>query len=217
MQNPTDKQKAISSLKNYYKFHSKIYDLSRWTFLFGRKQIIYSIAKIANPKKILEVGCGTGANLLLIHKFFPEAELCGIDISDDMLKIAEKKLKNSGAKFTALARNYDSPIRKSSFDLLIFSYCLSMINPGWENAILAAKDDIKENGMIAVVDFYGTNSLKFQKWMEFNHVKMKYHLPPALEKTFCKRLYKTGSPYFNLWKYFIFVGEKISESSESSS
>ena len=43
-----------SAMDNYYKFQSKIYDMTRWTFLFGRDEIIKAIPLERNAKiKIL--------------------------------------------------------------------------------------------------------------------------------------------------------------------
>ena len=48
------------ALQGYYALHSKIYDATRWSFLFGRERILQHVAAIDHPKRILEVGCGWG-------------------------------------------------------------------------------------------------------------------------------------------------------------
>ena len=81
------------ALKRYYRLHAKIYDVTRWSFLFGRQRIIELASKNSQPKKILEVGCGTGRNLSALAKAFPEATITGLDLSSDMLSIARNKLQ----------------------------------------------------------------------------------------------------------------------------
>ena len=44
--------------------------------------------------EILDICTGTAANAISIAKMNPEARITGIDISKDMLKVAEKKFKN---------------------------------------------------------------------------------------------------------------------------
>jgi len=44
------------------------------------------------PKRILEVGTGTGAGAFLLAERFPEAEILGIDISAEMIRIAQAKV-----------------------------------------------------------------------------------------------------------------------------
>ena len=45
----------------------------------------------SEDKRILEVGCGTGYNLLNLAQTYPKATLVGMDLSSDMLAIAKKK------------------------------------------------------------------------------------------------------------------------------
>ena len=85
-------------LQQYYRVHAKIYDLTRWTFLFGRQEILTDVRNARTPARILEIGCGTGKNLAQMARLFPQAELTGIDLADAMLAVARKK-------FAAMPRN----------------------------------------------------------------------------------------------------------------
>lgn len=59
-------------LSRYYRWHARLYDATRWSFLFGRAALIRSIAGFrAPPRHILEIGCGTGSNLLRLARQFP--------------------------------------------------------------------------------------------------------------------------------------------------
>ena len=70
--------------------HAKIYDLTRWTFLFGREALMRRLAAILNPERLLEVGCGTGKNLLELGRLFPGARSRGVESSAPMLTRAQK-------------------------------------------------------------------------------------------------------------------------------
>lgn len=93
----------------YYKNFSKIYDkfmkecnYDEWSEFV--KEII-SKEKI-NGKKLLDLGCGTGEILLRLKDEF---ECTGLDLSEDMLTIANKKLKNKGVKlFLGDMREFDT-------------------------------------------------------------------------------------------------------------
>ena len=80
-------------MEGYYRLHAQIYDATRWSFLFGRKTLIRRVAAMTQPATILEIGCGTGKNLLTLAKTFPQARLFGLDISESMLRIASKHRK----------------------------------------------------------------------------------------------------------------------------
>lgn len=68
-----------------------------------------------NTGSVLELGCGTGNNLLSFGK---NTELTGIDISDEMLKIAKKKLP-AGTFYCKDIRGFSLD---KKFDLIICLY-----------------------------------------------------------------------------------------------
>ncbi|MBN8418248.1 MAG: class I SAM-dependent methyltransferase [Verrucomicrobia bacterium] len=197
-----------TALERYYQFHSHIYDATRWSFLFGRESVLMRAACVSKPQRILEVGCGTGRNLAGLRRRFPEAEITGVDLSEQMLAIAAKKVKDD--KTTLLRRSYSEPVHQDgkSFDLVLFSYALSMFNPGWEQAINAAWEDLAEGGCIAVVDFSDSYFSWFRNWMGVNHVRMEGHLWPYLGQKFAPLLDERFAAYGGVWNYGIFIGRK---------
>ncbi len=192
-----------TALQGYYALHAKIYDATRWSFLFGRESILHRIAGIKRPSRILEVGCGTGSNLVSLRSLFPMAEITGVDLSSDMLQVARRKVHN----VNLLQQSYDAPIR-GDFDLVLFSYALTMFNPGWEQAIRAAHRDLCTGGLIGVVDFSHTQSTIFRRWMGLNHVRMDGHLWPFLRTEFTAISGSRLAAYAGLWHYGMFVGQK---------
>lgn len=189
------------SLQGYYALHARIYDATRWTFLFGRERILHRIKAVSNPQRILEVGCGTGRNLQSLRRIFPHAEITGVDLSADMLEIAKRKTSD----VTLIRQPYDAPIA-GDFDLVLFSYALSMFNPGWEQAIQAAKVDLSPGGMLAVVDFSHTRSGIFRNWMEVNHVRMEGHLWPESRDELEPLVDECHPAYAGIWHYGLFIG-----------
>ena len=197
-------------LSRYYRWHARLYDATRWSFLFGRAALIQSIARLSPPpRRILEIGCGTGSNLLHLRRQFPDAALVGLDLSSDMLARARRKLAAHPARITLLQWRYDQPLYlEPTFDLIVFSYCLSMINPGWERALDAALRDLRPNGLLAAVDFHDTRFTGFQRWMGVNHVRMDGHLLPRLN-ALCPPVAQTlRAAYGGGWRYFRFIGQK---------
>lgn len=90
------------------------YDLIFGNWIIKMQTRIIKSAKIRNKSKILDVGCGTG-NLLYLLEKYTNAELYGIDISKEMLKIAKKKLRNSNLK---LAQVENLKFSKNYFDYI---------------------------------------------------------------------------------------------------
>jgi S-adenosylmethionine-diacylgycerolhomoserine-N-methlytransferase len=199
-----------AALSRYYRGHARLYDATRWSFLFGRAALIRSLALLPTPpRNILEIGCGTGSNLLRLARQFPEAAVTGLDLSTDMLARARRKLEKGQLPVTLLQQRYDRPLYPEPiFDLIVFSYCLSMIDPGWERAVDSALRDLRPGGRLAVVDFHDTRFAGFRRWMGVNHVRMDGHLLPRLNAR-CPPVAQTlRSAYGGGWRYFVFIGQK---------
>jgi S-adenosylmethionine-diacylgycerolhomoserine-N-methlytransferase len=202
-----DTQGKHRALMRYYRLHAGIYDLTRWSFLRGREALVRRVAAGYTPTRILEVGCGTGKNLGHLGRLFPQAQLWGLDLSAAMLGVAGKKLAGLAHRLTLVQAAYDRPVAEEPFfDLVVFSYALSMFNPGWEEALKAAGQDLAPGGAMAVVDFYDSNSPIFKHWMALNHVRLDGHLLPGLKSHFPHHEATIRPAYVGLWSYFLFIG-----------
>jgi S-adenosylmethionine-diacylgycerolhomoserine-N-methlytransferase len=117
-----------------------IYDLTRKYYLLGRDRLI---ARLDVPVggTVLEVGCGTGRNLIAVARRYPTARLYGLDISEEMLATARASVAKAGLsdRITleqADATDFDAQalFGSATFDRVFFSYTLSMI-PDWRAAL----------------------------------------------------------------------------------
>lgn len=206
-----DSNEQASGMEQYYKFQSKIYDMTRWSFLFGRVEIIKDIPIERNADvRILEVGCGTGFNTKILAQTFNNAEINAYEVSDDMVRLSQKKTAAFGDRVKILHQPYgsDPEALVSTFDAVLFSYSLTMINPQWENLIKQAYKDLKPGGYIAVVDFHDSKFNWFKKHMGNNHVRMDSHLQPLLEELFDPIVNESKTAYAGVWEYLMFVGKK---------
>jgi len=199
-----------AALLRYYRLHAGIYDATRWSFLFGREALLKTAAGITSPRRVLEIGCGTGRNLLSLCRLFPDAELTGVDLSGVMLDKAWQKLRPHQGRVKLIQQAYGEPLSAGEpmFDLVVCSYALSMFNPGWDSAIDAAALDVVPGGHFALVDFHDSAVPAFSKWMGVNHVRMEGHLRPRLQEVFDPVVDRVNAAYGGLWRYHTFVGRK---------
>jgi S-adenosylmethionine-diacylgycerolhomoserine-N-methlytransferase len=201
-----------SPIESYYRLHSHIYDATRWSFLFGRTAVLRAAAAVARPARILEVGCGTGKNLVNLCRLFPQAEVMGVDLSETMLAVARRKTAPLGGRVRLLHGAYGPAFQNEQpRDLILFSYALSMFNPGFAEAIATAHRDLAPGGHVAVVDFHDTRLPFFERWMGVNHVRMNGQLQPELEARFEARTNRIQAAYGGAWRYLLFVGQKTAE------
>lgn len=141
-----------------YRTQRHIYDLTRKYYLLGRDRLI---AGLRPPPKgaVLEVGCGTGRNLVAAARAWPQAQLHGFDISRAMLETATMAVRRAGLSHRVRLAQGDATgfdpramFGRKDFDRIFFSYTLSMI-PGWREAISASIDVLAPGGAIHIVDF----------------------------------------------------------------
>lgn len=198
-----------SPLERYYRLHSRIYDLTRWSFLFGRRSLLDRLPAGASPREVLEIGCGTGAVLAPMARRLAHARLEGVDLSGEMLKVARRRCRGFGDRVRLGREAYGTPRGgEGRFDLVVASYALSMFNPGWEGAIEQAARDLRPGGRIAVVDFHDSPLPWFRRWMGVNHVRLEGHLLPRLESLFEVEHRRVRGAYGGVWRYLEFVGRK---------
>ncbi|MBK6931880.1 MAG: class I SAM-dependent methyltransferase [Saprospirales bacterium] len=197
-------------MKRYYKWHAVLYDATRWTFLFGRQAMLRRLPALGSETVVAEVGCGTGRNLLHLARMHPEWRLVGIDVSPDMLRKASK----ATSRYSGRVQLFEQPYGADQFrlpepaDIILFSYSLTMFNPGWEAAIEQARADLKPGGFLAVVDFHDTRSAGLNWWMQRHNVRIDAHLLPVLAKQTTAVFQEIRKGWGGLWRYFMFIGEK---------
>jgi S-adenosylmethionine-diacylgycerolhomoserine-N-methlytransferase len=198
-----------AAIEKYYQLHAHIYDATRWSFLFGRTGILRDIAAAGAPARILEAGCGTGQNIANLGRMFPHAQVTGVDLSEPMLERARRATAAFGGRVRLKHGAYGAgPGEPGGFDLVLFSYALTMFNPGFEQAIEAAHRDLAPGGHIAVVDFHDTRLRLFERWMRVNHVRMNGQLRPILQERFEPHADRLHTAYGGVWRYLMFVGRK---------
>jgi len=101
-------RKNFSRYARYYDKHSTVQDLSASRL----------ISKVADNSfgNILDIGCGTGNYTRLLKERFPQARIKAIDISNEMIKIAERKLEGESIEF--ITRDGETIVPQEKFDLI---------------------------------------------------------------------------------------------------
>jgi ubiquinone/menaquinone biosynthesis C-methylase UbiE len=98
------------------------------------RQALIETIKV-KPRRILDLGCGTGSTTLMLKQAFPQAEVIGLDLSPHMLVMAEHK----AASFNILWRHGNAEktaFPESSFDLVTASLLFREIPSVVSHAIL---------------------------------------------------------------------------------
>lgn len=149
---------ARAHMDAIYRYQRYIYDITRKYYLLGRDRLLNEL-RPADGGSVLEVGCGTGRNLILAARRYPKARFYGFDISTEMLKTAEANIAKAGLSDRITVTQGDATqfdpqamFGRADFDRVFVSYALSMIPP-WRAVIPAALKAVARGGRLMIVDF----------------------------------------------------------------
>ena len=200
-------EKHAKNVAQYYRLHAPIYDVTRWSFLFGRKTLIDQIPSLPAQPNILEVGCGTGKNLIYLKQRFPDADITGIDLSTDMIGKAHKNITTPSINLKKM-RYGSGKLKEETYDLILLSYTLTMMGAEYSYIVSRIKNNLNANGYLAVVDFHTSPFSWFRKWMNVNHVDFSGDWYPLLEENFSMTHENFQNAYFGLWNYVLLISTK---------
>jgi S-adenosylmethionine-diacylgycerolhomoserine-N-methlytransferase len=174
-----------------YRHQRHVYDLTRKYYLLGRDLMIERL-DVPRHGAVLEIGCGTGRNMLEAMNRYPSASWYGLDISEEMLATARRTLVRRGRPGEALlvaadATDFDAEVLfgRPAFDRVYISYALSMI-PDWRAALTRAVDCVVAGGSLHIIDFGQQERLPgffrsgLHAWLKKFHVEPRAALFEAL-------------------------------------
>src|SRR5258707_9361768 len=120
-------------MNRMYRRQRYIYNGTRRYYLLGRDQLIAGLRPIPGAS-VLEIGCGTGRNLVLAARLHPNARFFGIDVSTEMLTSAISAISRRGLTDRITVAHGDGTgfdtqafFGVPSFHHVMISYSLSMI------------------------------------------------------------------------------------------
>ena len=176
-----------------YRYQRHFYDLTRKYYLLGRDGLIADLDVPAGGA-VLEIGCGTGRNLIAVGKAWPQARLCGVDISEAMLDTARASVAKAGmgdrvmlAQGDACGFDAQALFGRATFERVFISYALSMI-PEWEMALAQAARCVAPGGKLEIVDFGQQEALPalwkraLFGWLAKFHVSPRADLKRVIER-----------------------------------
>jgi S-adenosylmethionine-diacylgycerolhomoserine-N-methlytransferase len=183
---------AAVRMDRQYRWQRHIYDLTRLPYLLGRDELI---AQLRPPfgARVLEIGCGTGRNLIRVARIYPDVECFGIDVSNVMLDTARRSIRSVGLEGRIRLAHADAvtadPARlfgRGSFDRVMISYALSMIVP-WRQVLAHSTSLLGPRGALCLVDFGDQAEMPawfrmlLFRWLEWFHVSARIDLKRELE------------------------------------
>jgi protein-L-isoaspartate O-methyltransferase len=103
--------------------------------------------------RVLEAGCGIGAQTAILAKNSPKAEITSLDISEDSVRRAEEKIRQEGITNVTFRPGdiFHLPFEPSSFDHIFVCFVLEhLAKPG--RALEQLRPLLKEGGTLTVIE-----------------------------------------------------------------
>ena len=99
------------------------YDSGRRKFIpcfdaYYEKTTSLVISMAGKPRRIIDLGAGTGLLAMYYYRHLPEAEYLLVDVAEEMLRVAEKRFAGSG-NVRFLVADYTQYLPEMEFDLAI--------------------------------------------------------------------------------------------------
>ena len=183
---------AAVLMDKMYRAQRHIYDFTRKPYLLGRDAMIAGLKPPAGGA-VLEIGCGTGRNLVKAARMFPAARYFGLDVSAQMLEtarasIARAALDGKIGVVQADATDFDPAalFGQAKFERVFISYSLSMI-PVWRQVLAESAKYLAPGGSLHIVDFGQQEGLPrwfkavLTRWLGLFGVHPRADLPEAAQ------------------------------------
>jgi SAM-dependent methyltransferase len=103
--------------------------------------------------RILECGCGTGAQTAILARNSPEARITSIDVSRDSLEKAAARIEREGLTNVTFrqADVFDLPFEAETFDHVFVCFVLEHLQDP-VGALTCMKEALKRNGSITAIE-----------------------------------------------------------------
>jgi phosphatidylethanolamine/phosphatidyl-N-methylethanolamine N-methyltransferase len=153
--------------------------------LITRRAIRATMARLnaLPPGRVLEVGVGTGIALPL---YKPGHRVTGIDLSPDMLKLAERRVREKGLTNVDAIREMDAAnlaFADGSFDVAVAMFVMSVVpDPG--RVLDEMQRVVKSGGRIVTVNHFKAERgarARLERWLARYGAKLGWHPEFAIE------------------------------------
>jgi phosphatidylethanolamine/phosphatidyl-N-methylethanolamine N-methyltransferase len=140
------------TINRAYAILSPVYDFLFDKIFYPGRVAAIDLLEIQPGNRVLEVGVGTGLNLPLYPS---DCDVTGIDISKEMLRKAEERVKTLGVKNTNLMVMDGSKLAfpDDSFDRVIATYVISAV-PDPVKTLLEMRRVCKPSGHLVILNHF---------------------------------------------------------------
>jgi len=115
--------------------------------------LLHGGVRYASGRRVLEVGCGTGAQTVLLAANSPDAEITSIDRSSESIEMARNRVEATGLRNVsfAVADLFDLPFAANTFDDLFVCFVLEHLSDPLA-ALTQLRPVLKAGGTVTLIE-----------------------------------------------------------------
>ena len=147
------------------------YDINRKKFIpcyedFYQEATKFIASNLDDPKRILDLGAGTGLLSSFWYKHYPASEYVLVDIADEMLNVARKRFSNiNNVSYQIL--DYSKELPKGTFDIAMSALSIHHLENEDKLGLFARIYDILPSGGLFVnYDQFCAGQQEMNHWFD---------------------------------------------------
>jgi SAM-dependent methyltransferase len=116
-------------------------------------ELLHHDTRYPAGSRVLEIGCGTGAQTVILARNSPEAWITSVDRAEASLKRAQEKIRQEGIANVVFRQGdiFQLPFEPESFDHIFVCFVLEhLADP--QRALVLLRPLLKEGGTITVIE-----------------------------------------------------------------
>lgn len=162
---------------------------------------LHKYIDLSGCSRLLEIGCGVGAQLRLLFRRYPHLHMTGIDISENQIQRARQLLAqelSEGQLALHTCRGDELPFAEGSFDVVYICFVLEHV-PDPTAVLREAKRVLVEGGLLYCTEVfndalyvYPHSPAIMQYWRAFNECQRKIGGDPNIGIRLCNVMIQAG-------------------------
>ena len=158
-------------IKTQFNLVAEEYDANRRKFIpcfddYYESTTRFIAAGIDEPKRILDLGAGTGLLSYYWYQHFPKAEYVLVDVSEEMLKIARKRFSGIATVDFQVA-DYADALPEGDVDVIVSALSVHHLeNDGKKNLFARVYEKLPNGGIFVNYDQFCAGQPELDGWFD---------------------------------------------------
>lgn len=159
------------NIEEQFNLIAEEYDVNRKKFIpcfedYYKNTTKFIVSNIEEPKRVLDLGAGTGLLSYFWYRHFPASEYVLVDIADDMLNVARQRFAGID-NVSYLAADYSREIPAQDFDVIVSALSIHHLeNRDKETLFERIYDKLPEGGLFVNYDQFCAGQVDMDDWFD---------------------------------------------------